>query len=430
MTLEDLSQSLFSLGIILTAVLLPLDLYTMGITPLEILAIALLAQRPFFIWAKSPKFKFPFTRKYSLWLALPALGILASTLPALNHHIALHSWLLFVSLLGRAWIIACCAEKDDVKLFEKTTLGVAAAVIAFGYYQFVADVLRVPIAYTLLLARYSSQFAFPFPRVHSTALEPLYFANYLFLPIGLMIFRLKKSVNLRLIAGLSLTLALFLSTNSRSAFAGLVVAGAILGVVRLHNRTILKQLGLIALLSAGLLFGLVSMPRWAPVLLRQGGGTNVAVTSFAQHVTDIGDESSKTRYQLWPKALRLFVHRPLLGVGPDNSRFALYPAEIAKGTNYVDLQPINNDYIQLLAELGLIGLLTFVPLGLGLVRLSWQTIKSSFVHPASPYVFALIGTAVQANSFGALALLRTWVVIGFLLAAWRLYKAPRALPRS
>jgi hypothetical protein len=84
------------------------------------------------------------------------------------------------------------------------------------------------------------------------------------------------------------------------------------------------------------------------------------------------------------------------------------------------LQPINNDFLTYVSEAGLVGVALAVPLVWLIVRALRATVRARLDHPAAPYAFALVGMALEGSVFQSLLLLRTWVVIGLLLAAARI----------
>src|SRR5262249_16351058 len=62
----------------------------------------------------------------------------------------------------------------------------AGAACLVGLYQFVGGLVGLPLNVTGLRSDYSGQ-VFGFPRVESTALEPLYFSAYMLLAISMLI---------------------------------------------------------------------------------------------------------------------------------------------------------------------------------------------------------------------------------------------------
>ncbi|GAH66490.1 unnamed protein product, partial [marine sediment metagenome] len=98
-------------------------------------------------------------------------------------------------------------------------------VTIFGIYQFLGDIVGLPPELTGLRDLYTKE-VLGFPRVQSTALEPLYFANFLLLPFCLILsVFLTKSVKVKswFLAGLvmlgGLNLVLTVSRGAYIAFA-------------------------------------------------------------------------------------------------------------------------------------------------------------------------------------------------------------------
>lgn len=422
--ISRLSKLLFSIGLIATAVLMPLDLITQGQLKVEWLILLLLLQRPF-IYFFTAKSKTKTTKELflsSLVFVSPVLALLVATASASSQSLAIAYSLLLVSLLGRGWLLSRFVSKADMKLFEKTTLIVTSVLVIYAYFQFIGDIVGLPQNVTYLLSQYRAFTAFPFPRVHSLSLEPLYFANYLLLPLAILLLRLRgpKVYRPRLYSLLLvLILSLIIGSVSRSAVLGLAISLPIFLLAVRKESAYLKRLAVVAISTVLLTIALAAAPWYLPKIeFKQYSGDSLKI--FGHHITNFNDDSAQTRYELWPRAIDLFKQHPLRGVGPDNSRAQLHPDEFNSGKPYGSLQPINNDYLALLAEQGLIGLLGWLPLVLVSLRAVWSVLRQRFWHVGSPYAIALIAIAVQVNSFGGLALLRTWVVIGLLLASYRL----------
>jgi O-antigen ligase len=119
--------------------------------------------------------------------------------------------------------------------------------------------------------------------------------------------------------------------------------------------------------------------------------------------------------------MQIFLDHPLLGVGPNNSRLLLQNGSpTSTGDEAAAMQPVNNDYLAYLSEMGLVGIILTLPLIWLVLRSLWGVARARFDHPSAPYAFAMVGMAFQANSFHSLLLLQTWVVIGLLIAGARL----------
>jgi putative inorganic carbon (HCO3(-)) transporter len=153
-----------------------------------------------------------------------------------------------------------------------------------------------------------------------------------------------------------LLLGATLATLSRGALVGL---GALVPWAIVTRRIPLRGLvlGVAALLSVAALGFLA----WAPLLNhRLEAKGNVS----AQNVT--------SRQALWSAALRMAEDRPLTGVGP--SRFGIEaPGYVRNNPVVLEKPVVHNSYLQVLAEIGLLGLLTFV----GFLVSSWRLLGRS-----------------------------------------------------
>ncbi|NJK71777.1 MAG: hypothetical protein HC932_06125 [Thermales bacterium] len=72
-------------------------------------------------------------------------------------------------------------EVNPFKRVKELTISLTLVSI-FGAYQFIGDLLGIPFNFTGLREQYT-KIVFGIPRIQATALEPLYFAGMLFLPI-------------------------------------------------------------------------------------------------------------------------------------------------------------------------------------------------------------------------------------------------------
>ncbi len=355
---------------------------------------------------------------YGSILFLPLLAGLLSLPSSVAAGFSQASLVLLFTALLKAWLIVTLASRQELERFAKFVLIVAAAVVAFAYFQVIGDLAGLPANLTYLLPHYSSQSTFILPRPQSVSLEPLYFAHYLFLPLGILVYDiLRKRRGIWRFGLLAASLGMIILTASRGALLGLVMIGLIGGYsiifTRIKRRKLLLALTLLAVsvLVAGVitLFGyyqkspvreVVGVPRTAGALIR--------------HLVDFNDRSANTRYELWPRAIELIEQRPVTGVGFFASRVALHPGLSPAAATTA--QPLNNDYLSYLAEVGWLGLVVTLPL---IVMLLWrfsQVVASGLRHQATPYVLALVGMAVQACTFQSILLLRTWVVVGLIIA--------------
>lgn len=418
---ELLSPRFFVVALVLTAIIMPLDrVRNMATTPpyLSLIVLLMLLQRPLLWGWQKLKYKTGQSpdKLLALAFALPALSALVSTYTAYNRTVAIVATLLLVFVLIRGWVLAQYIRARELEIFERAVLIVTVVVLVFGFYQYIGDVFGLPQSWTLLKAHYSATSTYPFPRIQSFALEPLYLAHFLFLPIGILLvkFHRQESANRYEEALLAVTLAVFILTLSRGAILGLLVTLAAFMAVARSWRLVLytaKHIAVAVLIVALML------------VLAGNVKKSSTIGVFADHAIDLNDGSARTRYDLWPVTIKIFLDHPLTGVGPNNSRILLHDggADIpnARANRY---QPVNNDYLAYLSEEGVLGIVCILPLLWLIGRSFWETVRSRLKHPSAPYALALAGMAIQANAFHSLLLLRTWVVIGLLLAGVQLVR--------
>jgi hypothetical protein len=91
-------------------------------------------------------------------------------------------------------------NESQIEKIIKAILVSSVFVSLFGLYQFIGDVIGLSNEITGLREQYT-KIVFGFPRIHSVSVEPLYFANYLLIPISLLLAFLlsKRKLNYPLI---------------------------------------------------------------------------------------------------------------------------------------------------------------------------------------------------------------------------------------
>lgn len=406
-----ISDRLFSAGIVLFAVLLPLEIIpNKYISILSLLITILLLPRPF---AQLATRKLSPRRELRNWmwilLTLPLLAVAAAAYanPQNLHTDALRT---FTVLVFRTWLIARFATLADLNLFKRATIAVGAAVTAFGFYQFFGDLAGLKHSLTFLRETYSSSGTHPFPRVHSLAREPLLLANYLFIPMALLVIEVINNRKNRLALGLLLGLmfVLLLTLDARSAYYAMIPAGLALLFTLRERRDLLRK-GLIAVLGIGAAALLL-------LIISIGPGP---LAKFINHGAEFGDASFQNRVKTWQEFPGIFTDSPLFGVGLGNGSLAILHLPCPPLPS--DPPVFNNTYLTVAAESGLLGLAALLPLIAMLVREAWPRLKRRITRQDTAYVLILIAYAVQITSYEAFLNLRFWGVIALSLAAFRVY---------
>lgn len=285
----------------------------------------------------------------------------------------------------------------------------------FGLFQFLGDLAGLPTSITGLRDLYTKNIL-GFPRIQSTALEPLYFANYLLLPISLLLtlqlkklspFSQKVTLILLLLAGLN-----FVLTVSRGGYIAAAISIVFIAVFTFRQFLTIKNITMIS--AVVVLVGLLTV---------QFLQAEQALDKFITHAQNVFSGASyNERVETYELAYRSVLEHPLLGIGMGSfGPYASYHPYAVPGQGF---RIVNNEYLELATENGLLGLAAFV-LIIAIVFI--RSIKAYQVT-TSPYMkavllglcAALLGIMVQYNTFSILYIMHVWVTIGLLMAAQQL----------
>lgn len=278
----------------------------------------------------------------------------------------------------------------------------AAVVGVFGLWQFFADMSGAPAWLTGLKPAYMKSIL-GFTRVQSTALEPLYFADYLLLPMGLAIAWLvsgaPRKTAIRLYALLAVLFANLLLTASRGGYAGF--AAMILAIAWMERRrlAVMRRMLVASILGAvAVVVGLFMLG-------------NV----FLTHVSTLTDGAGVVeRQETFRGALDAFALHPFIGVGIGGyGPFVSTSADIRPDAGW---PIVNNQILELLAETGLLGLLAFAGFVIMVLKRGSQESDPGTNVIRIGALAAFIGILVQYQTFSTLYVMHVWFTIGLILA--------------
>jgi O-antigen ligase len=157
--------------------------------------------------------------------------------------------------------------------------------------------------------------------------------------------------------------------------------------------------------------GLVLFFETTPSLSNHTDGPTSTVARLNQNPTV--DINTRSRFLFWGVGWEMFREHPLVGVGGNNyevnyahsrEKFSeRHPGSSLVGINE-DLLTVyaHNEYLQMLAELGVVGLLLFVLLSLLLVLTFWRALKhSQYAMPALGAGSAMLAFAISSGASGS-----------------------------
>lgn len=333
-----------------------------------------------------------------------------------------------------AYVVAQTFDIKKSQLFQKIIYAAGLCVVVFCVWQFVGDTLGISNTFTLLNIRYT-KLVFGFARVQGFSLEPLYLANYLFIPTSLALVSYVFTRKKWMAVLASLFLLIIWLTVARGAYVGMlaVLVGTAGLAIYLKKWRQLAVIILVTILSFACAFLAIRLSgnfaRQLPTntsiptnlqttIPQQGIDANGNTTRLIEHTTDFSSETSvQDRKQSWLTALKLATAKPLLGVGPGN--FGRYVVQ-AYPTIFVDINQIaNNETFELLAEVGVVG---FALIATFCVLLLWRAARyrvKQNTEATNIWFFAtafmLVAFVIQWQTFSTLYVTHIWVIIGVYL---------------
>lgn len=303
---------------------------------------------------------------------------------------------------------------SQVRWLMWTMLASFVLVSVFGLFQFGGDMIGLPTTITGLRDLYTRD-VLGFTRVQSTAYEPLYFANYLLLPIAcaLALF-LSQRQTLRaagMLGLFGLGMVLLVLTVSRGAY--LAVAAALAVVALYYLKRLLRPQIIATFLVAAFVAG------WVVLQALGAGGGVLTLDKFQDHILNVFYGASfDERMYTFELAHQAWQEHPWLGIGVGafGPWAAPHPAYMPEDGWRI----VNNEFIEILAETGIVGLIAFALIVLVLVIRSMRAIRvarDGYLRAVMVGLFAaFLGILVQYQTFSTLYIMHVWFVIGCMIA--------------
>ncbi|HOX40854.1 MAG TPA: O-antigen ligase family protein [bacterium] len=320
-----------------------------------------------------------------LFLAMALLSIVFA--PDLKRAVTI--FLLYLLMASFYIVLTLILKKIDkpFSFWARLILIIGTLLSLFALWQFHADMYGM--GFTFLRESYSKKI-FGFPRPHATFMEPLYFANFLFLPIFSGYYLLLKERRATDWAMLVLVLLVFFLTLSRGACLGLVFATLLIGVYSVRARawsSLGKWIGsvVLAFCLAILLVSVYSgkssafLEQLASVGKLSDSGTYGQIVSLDTQRQESDFVLLSSREYTTSVALKT-IPKHFFGVGVGNfGNLPEFTPLIEKGSHQI----VNNLYLEILVENGWIGFIAFMLFLLVIFRLLFVRLWQGEIIAAS-----------------------------------------------
>ena len=366
------------------------------------------------LWLASGRIRLPWRRPETLALAgffaAAALSLFGSDYP--RRSLMVLAFTAFTASLAVLMPALLCAPRH-LATTRRVVLIVAAAVCLFGLWQFAGDMAGLPAWLTGLRPQYTKAIL-GFTRIQSTSAEPLYFADYLLLPFSLAYAWLLSGAAAKtrpwLVALLFVISIDIVLTASRGGYAGLA-ASAVAVVWMLRRGAVTVRRAAIALV-AGLAAAAIAFLVLSSYAVTTPG---TLADTFLKHVTTLTDGAAYVeRADTSRTAIDAFRLHPIIGVGIGG--YGPFVVTYAHRMPDAGWPIVNDEYLELLAETGVIGFLAFM-IFIGFVFRAGARQAPSDIEPIRVgAVAALVGILVQYFTFSTLYVMHVWFAIGLVLA--------------
>lgn len=343
--------------------------------------------------------------------------IFSSYLP---RSIVIFAFVVFVAFLS-ILTLNLVTEKKHLEKITIVLFWSALLVCLFGLWQFFGDAIGLPQTLTGLKEGYTKA-VFGFPRIQAFSIEPLYLGNYLFIPLGIFISLFIRKVKIGKISRfwqfslIVLMLIVLALTLSRGAYVGF-------GILIFTIFIFYARYWFGGKVIAAIIISLIIAVSGTYYFLSKG--ESGSLEQFIEHAT-LGDitagESIQGRLTEFDRAIEMWQKNPIVGIGLGD--YGIVKKDFPDPEDMPDWDIVNNQYIELLAETGVLGLASFVLL---IIALIWRSIIA-FYKSRDPFIrsvlvgllAAFIATMVQYNFFSTLYIIHIWVLIGLLVATQNL----------
>lgn len=328
----------------------------------------------FFEWERTA-FDFPI----AIFVIIAFLSVIVSPDPSFSFYNC-------YNLVGRYaftyYLVVQSINTKDVQQLQILMLAAVASLVGVLIYGFMQAFLGIGLNTEEMAWTDTAMFPGLKARVFSTWQNPNLLGGYLDFMLGLLagVFFLLKNRNMRIVIGILFCITAFCLTltYARGACLSIAIVIAIYGA--LYNRRVL--IGLIALVAILLLSDATLLERLTAIFTKM-------------------DTSSEMRLAFWESTIAMILDHPLLGIGW-GAYFIVYPNyDYYMQGHFIKIVHAHNMYLNIMAEIGLMGFASFMVYYFGIIYKAFQSIKQQ-VEPLASGILLGVGLGMCSLALNGL----------------------------
>ncbi|GAB4259842.1 O-antigen ligase family protein [Thermincola ferriacetica] len=386
--------------------------------------VALFRKEIFSSFVRSGKMGiYPATVILFIGVALVSFSVLVASGAVRRENFIRIAYLLFSGVV--LWLNMVVPAQKEV-LLRTVQVYIASAMVAavYGIFVVIGYMVGLPTGLEVL---------WTVPRLLGTATEPQVFGNFMLtaLPLSAAVYLFKpdRHNGKFLLWAFGIFMLALIMTFSAGAWAGAAVGCFML--VFFIRRFQVRRVLFLALACLLVVTSVLAIDRW--IYPNYVAGFKSIMVKFTQkppgqdlpqHTYEINMISVNDRKWLRAAAWNMFREKPLFGVGFGNFGY-LYnnyrPADTPKFDFYARA---HNQYLEILAEMGLLGFGALLAVLVQLVITVWKSLKYGPAQEIKGVILGLFASlaaiGVHGYSFGIMFHNYVWVIMGLTYAACRL----------
>ena len=329
---------------------------------------------------------------------------------------------LFFALIMFYWLTYSVVNNRQILITSLRFFAIGAGVVTlYGLFQDIGYMLGFHTGQAF------TETIWIVPRLNGTGKEPLNFANYLVLAIPITFFLItlekRKVMNNLLWLVFSLEVFALILTFALGGWIGLSVVILFSLVFGFH--TVWRYRSRLLISGIAVALGIALMLNIYPSLSLGFKAFGAKIESLIG-INYFGFDYSPSRYSvedrkvLTAAAIKIFKQYPVVGVGLGNYTFHFNKYRPPQVQRYNFVTVANNQYLEVLAETGILGFIFYISF---ILMICWKSLQAILARPPSllknalTFIFCgLLGVLVQYLTFSSTPLNYFWISAGLLMA--------------